>query len=82
MPKILDIAEFRNMVEKTKKLDGDPSSLSHKMDTMDDEVKCNGDYILSRHSSELTMNLIYFLPINARVSNPCSCAALWPNISK
>jgi len=50
MPKTLDIAEFRNMIEKTKKLHEDLSSLSHKMD---DEV-----------------------------SNPCSGAALWPNISK
>ncbi|MFW5987322.1 MAG: hypothetical protein ACOCPU_03805 [Methanohalophilus sp.] len=53
MPKTLDIAEFRNMVEKTKKLHEDLSSLSHKMDDMDDEVKCNRDYGLSRRSSEL-----------------------------
>ncbi|APH39224.1 hypothetical protein [Methanohalophilus halophilus] len=53
MPKTLDIAEFRNMVAKTKKLHEDLSSLSHKMDNMDDEVKCNRDYGLSRRSSEL-----------------------------
>jgi len=50
MPKTLDIAEFRNMIEKTKKLHEDLSSLSHKMD---DEVKCDRDYGLSRRSSEL-----------------------------
>ncbi|PQV43730.1 hypothetical protein [Methanohalophilus euhalobius] len=53
MPKTLDIAEFRNMIEKTKKLHEDLSSLSHKMDDMDDEVKCDRDYGLSRRSSEL-----------------------------
>lgn len=52
MPKTLDIAEFRNMVEKTKKLHEDLYSSSHKMDNMDDE-KCNRDYGLSRRSSEL-----------------------------
>lgn len=36
-----------------KKLHEDLSSLSHKMDNMDDEVKCNRDYVLSRRSSEL-----------------------------
>ncbi|WP_462272423.1 hypothetical protein [Methanohalophilus sp.] len=53
IPKTLDIAEFRNMVEKTKKLHEGLYSLSHKMDNMDDEVKCNRDYGLSRRSSEL-----------------------------